>query len=595
MVHKDIEWDKIDWPKVDAKVNALQERIYKASLKGNKYSVRYLQEILINTLEAKLLAVRRVTTENKGRKTDGTNSEALLRKQQIRTTRQQKQKLAQKLRIDGKACPISRVFIQRSEASLPKPGRNERQSLDIPIIRDRAKQALLKLALEPEWEAKFEPNSYGFRPGRSCHDAIEAVFVTIRTQYSKSGIDKWVLNADLKGCFDNINHDYLLKKLDTNPKLKSQISAWLKAGIFEGYLTTDKYEEVKTNQSGTPQGNIITPLLANIVLDGLEEHLKTWNSKLPSTTGNYMRPRDKQKQIRFIRYADDFVVIHPDRNRLEETKTEIQNWLNQTSELRLSKEKISIKSVAQGFDFLGHSFISVKRNGKARALIYPSKKSQKRLIHKLSEIFHKSKASTQVDVIKRIRPITVGWSNFFKYVECKQTFSKLDFRTYGLIRAWAYRRHHKSGRKYAMNKYFSGSPTIWKGTKYLDRWVFKCKYKLNEHTTEELFLPKLAWTKSTKFTKVKDRASPYDGNHEYWIERSSKFHFSESQVKLLKQQSWICPKCGGKVSPFADVQIDHKRGRKVKNANNQANLQLLHTHCHIRKTNSDLSFLYSGK
>lgn len=574
---KDIEWDQIYWPKVDFKVNALQERIYKVSLDKNKYSVRYLQEILINTPEAKLLAVRQVTTENKGRKTGSVDK-------QLTPTKAEKIKLARNLKIDGKVHLIRRTVVNNFGTNLPRP-------LGIATIRDCAKQALLKLALEPEWEGKFEPNSYGFRPGRSCHDAVEAIFGTIKKSFSVSGIDKWVLAFDLKGCFDNINHDYLLKKLDTSVKFKTQISAWLKAGILEGYMTTDRYEEIESTEMVTLQGTSLSPFLVNILLDGLEEHLKTWNSQLPSTTKEYMRPRDKRLQICFVRYGDDFVVIHPNRTRLEETQIEIQNWFNQTSKLTLKVNKTSIKSVAHGFDFLGHSFISVNRNGIPRALIYPSKKSQKRLIRKLSDVFHQSKALKQVDVIKRVRPITQGWSNFFKYCECKKTFSKLDFQIYGLIRAWAFRRHPKSGRVYAMNKYFPGNSTVWKGIEYQDRWVFKSTKKVDKQTDKEIFLPKLAWTKSAKFVKVLASVSTYNGDHPYWLNRFLKYKLTESQTKRLKKQSGKCPLCNTKITPSADVQIDHIRGRKVENANKYENLQLVHTHCHIRKTNVALNLL----
>lgn len=192
-------WDKVDWKSVESRVDRVQKRIYKQSLVGNKHRVHFLQKVLISSLDAKLLAVRRVTTENKGKYTAGIDKKTY-------STSEQKMRLVETLSIDGKAVPIRRVWI-------PKPGKADLRPLGIPIIRDRAKQKLVLMALEPEWEAKFEPNSYGFRPGRSCQDAIEAIFLMLRNK-GGTKISKYVLDADLKGCFDNINHEYLLEKLD---------------------------------------------------------------------------------------------------------------------------------------------------------------------------------------------------------------------------------------------------------------------------------------------------------------------------------------------------------------------------------------------
>lgn len=241
---RQVTWANIDWTYVENNVRKMQHRIYEAKRSGNTERLHWLQKRLINSKTAKLVAVRAVTTLNKGRNTAGVDKQVL-------TDPEEKLSLAFSLKLDGRALPICRVWI-------PKPGRQEKRPLGIPVIRDRAKQALAKLALEPEWEASFEPNSYGFRPGRSAQDAIEAIFLGLHHD-----TPKWVFDADIRKCFDEIDHDALIKKMGTFPRMKRQIGAWLKAGVMEGYANTSKDASVLPTIKGTPQGGVISPLLAD--------------------------------------------------------------------------------------------------------------------------------------------------------------------------------------------------------------------------------------------------------------------------------------------------------------------------------------------
>ena len=252
---KNVTWNGIDWAKVQKNVRRMQHHIYKAKLSGNVQRLHWLQKRLIDSKTAKMMAVRTVTTLNKGKRTAGIDK-------LIITEPEQKLELALTLKLDGQALPIRRVWI-------PKPGKQEKRHLGIPVIRDRAKQALAKLALEPEWEAIFEPNSYGFRPGRSALDAIEAIFLSLRHNTPKK-----VFDADIRKCFDEIDHDGLLEKTGTFPRMKRQIGAWLKAGVMEGYANTAKETPVYPSTKGTPQGGVISPLLANIALHGLGNSFK---------------------------------------------------------------------------------------------------------------------------------------------------------------------------------------------------------------------------------------------------------------------------------------------------------------------------------
>jgi RNA-directed DNA polymerase len=276
------EWKNIPWHKLERKVYKLQKRIYTASERGETLKGRKLQKLMIKSRAAKLLAVRRVTQENKGKKTAGVDGVKAL-------SPRQRLELAKNLRIDGKAMPTLRVWID-------KPGRDEKRPLGIPVMRDRAKQKLVELALDPEWEARFEPNSYGFRKGRSCPDAIDAINSSIQK------MPKWLLDADIAKCFDRINHEALLTKLNTMPHLLRQIKAWLRCGVLDGMKYFDTIE-------GTPQGGVISPLLANVALHGMENLI---NQVFGG--GYYISPQGKRKRytsntVRLIRYADDFVIL----------------------------------------------------------------------------------------------------------------------------------------------------------------------------------------------------------------------------------------------------------------------------------------------
>ena len=332
---KTVEWKNIPWRKVERVVFKLQKRIYRASERGEVKAVRRLQKTLMKSWYAKLLAVRRVTQDNKGKKTAGVDG----KKSYSPSERLQ---LVNDLRLGSKARPTRRVWI-------PKPGREEKRPLGIPTIYDRALQGLVKLALEPEWEAKFEPNSYGFRPGRSCHDAIGAIFNSIRYK------NKYVLDADIAGCFDNISHEALLEKLNTSPTIRRQIRAWLKSGVIDWSEYSKKKGHSATSQ-GTPQGGVISPLLANIALHGMENRIK---QAYPTDKSGYVKGTGgKIRQPALIRYADDFVILHEDLAIVQRCREIISEWLRGIGlELKPSKTRISHTLITHddnvGFDFLG--------------------------------------------------------------------------------------------------------------------------------------------------------------------------------------------------------------------------------------------------
>ncbi len=306
-----MEWKDLPWRKLERKVFKLQKRIFKASQRGDVKTVRRLQKTLMRSWSAKCLATRRVTQDNQGKKTAGVDGIKSLKPEQ-------RLDLVRSLSFSQKAKPTRRVWI-------PKPGTEEKRPLGIPTIADRALQALVKQALEPEWEAKFEPNSYGFRPGRSAHDAIAAIFGCISRKA------KYVLDADISKCFDRIDHEALLAKLKTFPTLRRQIRSWLKSGVLDG-------KTLFPTQKGTPQGGVISPLLANIALHGMEQRINQAFPKKEIWSKNKVIGR--RNPAHFVRYADDFVILHEDLEVVQQCQEIIADWLQQMGlELKPSKTK----------------------------------------------------------------------------------------------------------------------------------------------------------------------------------------------------------------------------------------------------------------
>src|SRR6266545_149444 len=317
------EWNDLPWKTIEQRVFKLQKRIYRASQRGDQPTVHKLQRLLMKSWSAKCVAVRKVTQDNQGKKTAGVDGVKAL-------TPPQRQHLVQTLQLTEQALPTRRVWI-------PKPNSTEKRPLGIPTIRTRAEQTLVKLALEPEWEARFEPNSYGFRPGRSCHDAIAAIFTAIKHKA------KYVLDADIAACFDRIDHAALLEKLRTFPALRRAIKRWLGAGVMDGgrLFPTDE---------GTPQGGAISPLLANVALHGLEAPLR-------ASFPHRFRGHSNWKPL-VVRYADDFVVLHEDLAVIERAQQVANAWLaGMGLELKTSKTRIAHTFLEHGgrigFDFLG--------------------------------------------------------------------------------------------------------------------------------------------------------------------------------------------------------------------------------------------------
>lgn len=562
-------WDDIQWSLIIKDVRSTQRRIYRASKKDDKYLIRFLQKQLLMSPSASLLAVYTVTTLNKGKRTAGIDGIKNL-------DSTQKLELAKNLRLNGSAAQIKRVWI-------PKSGSKDKRPLGIPIMLDRAKQALAKLVLEPEWEARFENNSYGFRPGRSPHDAIEAIYAHLH-----HNDPKFIFDADIKKCFDRIDHEALLKKIGSFPLMEKQIKAWLKTGIF------DEYSEEKKSyypEFGTPQGGIISPLLCNIALHGLENHLKELICTLPNRTkANTRGKRAKIASLGVIRYADDFLLIHRDKETLEICITETKRWLKEVG-LEISPEKSKLLISNESFCFLGFQIITIQKDQKFKVKISPSRENKDRLIFKVREIIQSNKSAASYSLITKLRPVIIGWGNYYQFCECKETFNKMDDIIYNQLRAWVFRRSNRVGREETKIKYFPEERIrSFQGREYKANWVLEGTKANSEGIPQKNFLPKLSWIKSRNFCKIKLDASPYDGDEIYWSMRMPKYSsLSTRRKNLLMKQKAKCPICGQKFSTGDIMEVDHilptyQGGKNVYN-----NLQLLHKHCHLIKTRKDLA------
>ncbi|MDH6068127.1 group II intron reverse transcriptase/maturase, partial [Chrysosporum ovalisporum APH033B] len=488
-----VEWNTINWKQIERRVYKIQKRIYQASARGDVKVVRGLQKVLMKSWSAKALATRRVTQDNQQKKTPGVDGIKSL-------SPSNPLELVNKLKLGSKPQPTRRICIDK----LP---RDENRPLAIPTIYDRALQGLVKLALEPEWEGKFEPNSYGFRPGRSCQDAIEAIFKAIRYK------SKFVLDADIAKCFDKINHQALLTKLNTYPKLRRQIKAWLKAGVIDSKV-------LFPTEKSTPQGGVISPLLANIALHGMEEILRDFVSKITSKGSK----KTKVEAISIIRYAGDFVILHENLTVIEQCREILVKWLKEMglelkpSETRLAHTLNEYQCEKPGFDFLGfnvrqhsvgkhNSGLNTNRETLGfKTIITPSKKAIKNHYENIATTINKCLTLPQETLIGRLNPIIIGWCNYYSTVVSKDIFSKVDDLIHHKLQRWAKRRHSNKSTKWITKKYWH---TIGN-----DNWEFAVKkddefIKLYKHPDSAI----------VSHVKAKANASPFDGNWIYWSSR----------------------------------------------------------------------------
>ena len=543
-------WHSINWSKCYKAVKRLQARIAKAIQEGRWNKARALQWLLTHSFYAKVLAIRRVT-ENRGKSTAGVDGE------KWSTPKTKSEAIVRLKRRGYQPKPVRRVYIPKAKG--------KRRPLGIPCMADRAMKSLYLLGLEPIAETKADRNSYGFRSERSTADAIRQCFNLLCRHISA----QWVLEGDIKSCFDEISHIWLE---DHIPMDKTILRKWLKAGFI------DK-ESFHPTSEGVPQGSPISPVLTNMTLDGLEELLSK-NFKVKGINKKTFSPK-----VNMVRFADDFVVTGHSKEILEqEVKPLIEKFLKERG-LSLSQSKTKITHIGEGFDFLGQNL----RKYQGKLIIKPSRANIHTFLAKIRRLIKLHQQSTQADLIETLNPVIRGWANYHRHVCSKLTFTSVDHIIWQMLWHWATRRHSNKSSYWVKDKYFH---KIGK-----ENWVFATYV---EDTTKEdgkrlIRLGKTSKTSIRRHIKIKADANPYDPAWETYFEARLKRKMTQTLqgrktlLHLWHSQNGKCLICNQAISKESGWHVHHILEKAKGGSDAWSNLVILHPNCHSQVHSQGLS------
>ncbi|MBC3927531.1 group II intron reverse transcriptase/maturase [Undibacterium sp. CY21W] len=544
--HAPQDWHAVNWRQVERNVKGMQIRIAKATREGKWRKVKALQRMLTRMLSAKLLAVRRVT-ENQGKRTAGVDGE-------LWESPETKWLAVNRMKPRGyRPLPLRRIYIPKANG--------KKRPLGIPTMRDRAMQALFLLALEPVSESTSDPNSYGFRSNRSTADAMSQLFVNL----SKKASAQWILEADIAGCFDNINHDWLIKNV---PMEHSILRKWLKSGlVYQG--------QFQETEAGTPQGGIISPTLANVTLNGLESGLIDFLGQTKA----------RKLKVNVVRYADDFVITGASKDVLErEVKPWIQSFLAVRG-LQLSETKTHIVHIDEGFDFLGWNF----RKYQEKLLIKPSKKNVQTFYRKAKEIISQHKTVKQGELIQMLNRILRGWAQYHSPVVAKATYNRMDSLIFKAIWRWAARRHPNKNGEWIRKKYFH--------TTGERNWVFAAPVANEKGETTLTELYQLSGTAIKRHKKIKGAYNPFDPEWEMYGEQLQQERMLENMrhrkqfIRMYIDQKGLCAICSCKMTKTTGWHDHHIEYRVHGGSDALGNRVLLHPNCHAQVHSTGLKVI----
>lgn len=532
--HMVVGWHDIDWRAANRYVKQLQIRIVKATQQGKWRIVKNLQRLLTHSFWAKALAVRRVT-ENHGKRTAGVDGETW-------ETPERRMRAIRELNQAGyRPSPLKRLYIPKSNGKM--------RPLSIPTMKDRAQQALHLLGLEPIAETTGDPNSYGFRKERSAADALSQCHINLARKCNA----EWILEGDIKGCFDHISHEWLETHV---PMDRGTLRRWLKCGYVES-------KRLYPTEEGTPQGGIASPVLANFALDGLEAELKRRFPRQP-------RGGAIVAKVNLVRYADDFVITGINQELLEkEVKPLVQSFLAERG-LTLSEEKTRITHIDDGFDFLG---ANVRRVG-GKVRITPSKKSLRKLKEIIREVLHQYRGNSAFKMLTALNPKLRGWANYFRTATTKRIYIKVDHYVFKQLWRWVKRRHPGKSVAWRKKKYFT--------TEGKRKWLFFVRDGQGIHWQYVL-----ARIPIKHYVKVQSKANPFDPAWEPYFEARALKKMREEEAhhqtrKLFQRQKAICPECHQRLTEQQPWNIHHIIPKVEGGPDTFENLMLLHQMCHTR-------------